>query len=144
MYESKLHGLQRMVRCRCRVCYIVLTRLSRDLMKLSSPGASEASPLCHSNAVSLSEWTPEDSQGRLERDYSQVHTKIVIDFTLTNHTSTCWDLHTHRYLEEKELTKGSSQQWNKSHLPVTYPFTRSACKVDEFLFFQSGCRFSHF
>lgn len=29
-------------------------------------------------------------------------------------------------------------------LPVTYPFTRSACKVDAFLFFQSECRFSHF
>ena len=42
------------------------------------------------------------------------------------------------------MTGDYPEQWNKSHLPVTYPLTRSACKVDAFLFFQSECRFSHF
>lgn len=79
-------------------------------------------------------------------------TKIITDCILTTHMSMRWDLYTDT-LEKKSLPKGVChpplisdypQQWNKSHLPFTYPFTRSACKVDAFLFFQSECRFSHF
>lgn len=80
-----------------------------------------------------------------------VETKIIIDCILTTHEYELGFIH--RHWEKKSLTKrvchpplvsDYPQQWNKSHLPVTYPFTRSACKVDAFLFFQSECRLSHF
>lgn len=66
MYESKTTQAAEDCKILLQVLLHSTFLVSRDLMKLSGPGASRASPLCHSNAVSLAEWAPEDSHGGLQ------------------------------------------------------------------------------